>query len=473
MPIPMVKDRRERFFIYQVAAIAAIGGVLFGFDTGIISGALVFIKNNFKPTTLKLELIVSSVVFGALIGAIISGHLADIFGRKRLLFNTALLFILGTIAATFARHINTLIAGRLILGLAVGMASYIVPLFIAEMAPAKLRGSLVLLNAIAITGGQAAAFLVDYILVHTHSWRLMFATSFIPALLLLLGILFVPETPRWLVLKGKLEDAKQTLIKIRNSLQIDAELNDIKEKLNLKLGGWKELFSKITRPVLFVGLGLGILQQFVGINTVMYYGPTIFHTAGFQSTAADVLATFGMGLVNTLMSIISVFIVDKLGRRQLLLGGLTVATLSLAIVGIIFHINANSIWSRWIALIALVTYIAGYSISIGNLFWLIISEIYPLRIRGLAMSFVTAVQWGANFIVAMSFLTIVHTFGPAITFWLYGCMCLFGIIFTFYFVPETKGISLEQIELNLQAGKPTKQLGMYLTQDSRIGKYIL
>lgn len=456
----MQKSWREKLFIYQVAAIAAIGGILFGFDTGIISGALIFIQQSFHPGTIRLELIVSSVVLGALVGAMASGHLADTFGRKCLLISTALTFILGTIAVTFTKHVNVLIAGRLILGFAIGAASYIVPLFIAEMAPAKMRGSLVLLNAIAITGGQAVAFLVDYLLVHTHSWRLMFATGFIPAIILLIGLLWIPETPRWLVLKGKANQAKNVLIKIRNTLQVEDELNDIKEKLNLKVGNWSELFRKPILPVLLIGIALGVLQQFVGINTVMYYGPVIFKSAGFHSNAAAILATFGMGCVNTIMSIIAVLIVDKLGRRQLLLGGLAVAMISLAIVGMVFHLNSHAIWVRWTALIALITYIAGYSISIGNLFWLIISEIYPLRIRGLAMSFVTAIQWGANFIVAMTFLTIVNVFGSATTFWIYGFVCLLGILFTYFYVPETKGVSLEQIELNLQAKKPTRELGL-------------
>lgn len=453
----MGQSRNEHYFIYLVATVAAVGGFLFGFDTGIISGALIFVEQTFHISTFTKELIVSSVVLGAFIGAVFSGRLADFFGRRKMLIAAACVFILGTALATFAMQVIWLVAGRFVLGLAIGVASYTVPLFISEMAPTHKRGTLVLLNAITITSGEAIAFIVDYFLAPTHSWRWMFATGFIPAVLLLIGMLCLPATPRWLSLKGLKREAQQVLKKIRHSEDVSAELAEIHASLQEKTGTFKDLFSKKVRPVLIVGVGLGILQQFVGINTVMYYGPYIFKAAGFKGASSQIMATFGMGVINTIVSIIAVFIVDKLGRRRLLMWGMGVATISLFIVGLLFH--SHLAFSRAAMVIFMMTYIAGYAISIGSLFWLVIAEIYPLQIRGLAMSFVAGVQWLANFIVALTFLSILNYVGPQLTFWLYGSMSAATILFTYFMVPETKNISLELIEKNLEAGKPARELG--------------
>ncbi len=445
------RKHNNQFFVCLTAAIAAIGGFLFGYDTGIISGALIFIQKSFEMTTFDKELIVSMVVLGAFIGAMFSGRLADYFGRRKMLITAAITFIIGTGIVSFAVHIIDLIMGRFILGLAIGITSYTVPLFISEMAPANSRGRLVLLSGIMISGGEAIAFLVDYALIPTHSWRLMFATGFIPAILFLIGMLFMPATPRWLSLKGLKQQAMKVLQRIRQREDVAAELAEIQQHLHQKQGTWRDLFSKRIRPVLIIGLGLGILQQFVGINTVMYYGPYIFKAAHFQGESTQILATFIMGVVNTLGTIIAVFTVDRFGRRPLLIWGMTVSVCSLAIVGYLFKINSSM--SHFLMICFMVTYIFGYAVSLGSLFWLIIAEIYPLRIRGLAMSFVAGVQWIANFVVAITFLSILHRIGPSDTFWLYGLMCLIAIAFAYFWVPETKGFTLEQIETNLDGGQ--------------------
>ncbi|MCL5261606.1 MAG: sugar porter family MFS transporter [Gammaproteobacteria bacterium] len=446
-------------FVIFVAIVSALGGLLFGFDTGVISGGLMFVKKTFHISTLVQEIIVSIVVAGALIGALVSGKLADYFGRKKLLMIIAIIFVIGTLMSALAPNPAWLIWGRFVLGLAIGVASYVVPLFISEVAPAKYRGSLVLLNAIMITGGETIAFLVDYALAPTESWRYMFGVAVFPAIALFVGMMLAPETPRWLVLKGYTEKARKILEKIRLANEVETELTDIKHTIETGRTDWKKVFSKNVRPVLILGLLLGILQQFSGINTVMYYGPTIFEHAGFHSAASQIFSTFGMGLVNTVMSIISVIIVDRLGRRKLLLTGLLVAAGSLALISIIFKTSFHIPYANWIALLCMIIYIAGYSISIGNLFWLIISEIYPLSVRSSAMSIVTAVQWGANFLVSMTFLTILELIGISYTFMIYGMMCALGVIFCYLFVPETKGVSLEKIEENLNAEKPLAQLG--------------
>jgi len=450
---------RQNRFVYLIAAIAALGGLLFGYDTGIIAGALIFIQKSFHLTTLTKELIVSSVVFGALLGAIASGFLANEYGRRRMLIIASIGFLIGTLICIFSPDPWTLIGGRFVLGLAIGISSYTAPLFISEIAPRHKRGALVLLNGVMITGGEVLAFLVDYALIPTQSWRYMFATSLVPALLLLIGMLSSPATPRWMVLKGFIEKARITLRTIRNKEDVEEEFREILTSLDRPSARWRDLFSRRMRSVLIIGLGLGILQQFSGINTVMYYGPFIFEAAGFHGASSEVLATAAMGAANTIVTIIAVWVIDYFGRRFLLLTGTIAATISLAVVGTLFFLGTSTGLTHWMLIVFMMFYIAGYSLSLGALFWLIISEIYPLNIRGLAMSFVTGVQWLANFVVAATFLTILNGFGPAATFWMYGAMCLISVLFSFFLVPETKGISLESIENNLMQGKTYRKLG--------------
>jgi SP family galactose:H+ symporter-like MFS transporter len=455
----MASIQQPRFFLTMTALVAAMGGFLFGYDTGIISGALLFIQQTYAINTFTQEIIVSSVVLGAWLGAMCSGKLVDFFGSQRMLLYMAITFIIGTLLSTFTPSVNLLIIGRFIIGIAIGITSYVSPLFISEMAPASKRGSLVLLNGIMITGGETIAFLVDYLLVPTQSWRLMFATGLIPALLLFAGMLMLPPSPRWTALNGHIEKAKKILALIRHPSHIEAELSDIIRQAQIQKSHWTALFSKLLQPVLIIGIGLGVLQQFIGINTVMYYGPSIFKAAGFKTESAQLLATLGMGLMNTFMSIVAVFIVDKVGRRLMLLGGIIIAGISLLIVGFLFLLPTHNSIQVWSIFIFMILYIAGYSLSLGSLFWLIISEIFPLNIRGFAMSLASAMQWAASFVITLTFLSILGTIGPVYTFWMYSGMCIISFIFCYYLVPETCGISLEQIELNLRLGKHSRELG--------------
>lgn len=429
---------------YFVAIIAAMGGLLFGYDTGVIAGVLSFIRDEFHLSTIQQELTVSSVVLGALIGAIFSGWFTDRFGRRFMLIMASLGFITGTILLVSAQSFTHLVIGRLIVGIAVGISSYTVPLFISEMSPASIRGTLVLINAITITGGEALAFLVDYLLTPFHAWRWMFAIGLVPAGLLLAGMLKLQETPRWFILNGQFANATNALKKIPFSKQIESELQYPQDAATLpKTKAWATLFSKDIRPVLWIGMILGIFQQFFGINTVMYYGPTIFESIGFASTSSQMFATFVMGVVNTLFSIICFWVVDRVGRRKLLLTGSAVAAICLVTIAIVLpHIN-NYPLLRMVAVLCLITYIAGYCVSVGSLFWLIIAEIFPLRVRGVGMSLAAAVQWGANLLVSMTFLSLINFFGASQVFMIYGFVCVLCFLFCYYKIPETRGLILD------------------------------
>ena len=446
------------YYVYLITALSAISGLLFGFDTGVIAGALIFIRQDFEVSTRMQEIIVSAVVCGAFVGALFSGRLADWLGRRILLLLAAIAFVVGTLWVSLTPDVAGLVAGRFLLGLAIGVCSFTAPLFIAEIAPAHLRGSLVLFNIVAITAGQVLAHWVNYILAPQEAWRLMFAVGLLPALVLFVGVICLPETPRWLVAKGQLKKAHKILARMHPPEVIERILSGIQTNVRRPKQNWRAIFAKSMRPVLMIGLLLGIFQQGVGINTVMYYGPTIFAAAGFAQDSTQILATMVMAVINMVGTLIAVCFIDKLGRRRLLIIGSVVAAISLGGVSLAYSGLEASVL-RYVALVGLGTYMLGYSVSLGALFWLLISEIFPLRLRGQAMSFVTAVQWLANFVVALTFLTLMEYFGPANTFWLYASVALLCALFCYYFVPETKGVSLEEIEANLHAGKALRELG--------------
>jgi MFS transporter, SP family, galactose:H+ symporter len=312
----------NRFYIYSVSAIAALAGLLFGFDTGIISGALLFIEKDFVVSTEMKAFIVSSVLLGAMAGALASGRLTDRFGRRRLMLIIAGLFVVGTLLASLATEVSGILLGRLLLGIAIGIGSYTAPLYIAEVAPPELRGGLVSLNQLAITVGILCSFIVSYAFADIDgSWRWMFGIGIIPAVLLSIGMIFLPESPRWLVKQNKLDLAIKTLQRLRNNLQVSHEINEIQHSLKLKQAGFRAIFAPWIFPVLILGVMLGLIQQVTGINTIIYYAPTIFKLAGFETTSSAILATVGIGILNVLATVFAVCYLDKLGRRQ---GNLTI-----------------------------------------------------------------------------------------------------------------------------------------------------
>ena len=437
---------QNRHFVTIVAAVSALAGLLFGYDTGVISGAILFVQDDFHLSTFQEETVVSAVLLGAMIGAAFGGRLADRFGRRAVLIQVALLFILGAMGTAFAPGTMWLAVGRVVVGIAIGIASFTAPLYISEISPADVRGKLVSLNQLMITIGIVCSYLADYELSDARGWRWMFGLASIPAAILLIGLLFVPESPRWFMRQLSRDRARAVLEKIRKPSEIEPELAEIEASLNQQQGSWRELLSPSLRPALVIGIGLAVFQQFTGINTVIYYAPTIFQLAGLHSNSAAILATVGVGVVNVLLTVVALELLDRIGRRPLLLWGLVGMIVCLGLLGIGFLSSNPTSALAWTSVICVAAYVACFAISLGPIFWLMIAEIYPLKIRSRAMGIATMANWGSNLLVALTFLSLLHLLGRPWTFWLYALVGAAAWIFVFRLVPETKGKTLEEIE---------------------------
>ena len=448
-----MKEKHVQFVIIA-AAITAIGGMLFGYDTGVISGAILFIRQAFSLSSTAQEIVVSSVLIGAVIGASISGFLADKYGRRIMVIAAAVVFGIGAIFTALTPDVYTLIAGRIVVGIAIGIASFIAPLYIAEVAPVSIRGALVSLNQLAITVGIVISYLVDFAFAPSGGWRWMLGLAVVPSIILGIGMYLMPPSPRWLYSKGRIDKARSVLERIRMTKNVSEEMGEIKASLVCEQEcKWSEILDPVVRPALIVGIGLAAFQQLTGINTVIYYAPTILEFAGFQSAAISILATAGIGMINVIMTIVAISLIDRVGRRPLLLIGLIGMIISLAILGIAFVLPSLSSSLGLLAVISLMLYVGSFAIGLGPVFWLMISEIYPLRIRGRAMSTATIVNWGTNLLVAITFLSLIQLIGTPGTFWLYSIIGIIAWVFVYFLVPETKGKSLEEIEMQLRAGK--------------------
>jgi sugar porter (SP) family MFS transporter len=435
-------------FVYLAAAFAALGGLLFGYDTGVISGALIFIKQEFALSTFEQELIVSIVLAGAIVGAFTGGRLSDRFGRRATLLATSVVFIAGAIFCAAAASIAGLILGRIIVGLGIGLACTTVPVYISEVAPPEARGWQVSLFQLAITVGILGAYLVDFAYAKTGAWRWMLGLAVIPGVILGAGMLFLPESPRWLAKYLHPEAARAVLVRIRGTDNVAVELRDILGSLEQaeEHGRWADLLSPTVRPALVVGIGLAIFQQVTGINTVIYYAPTIVLAAGIPSASGAILATAVIGLTNVIMTIVAMWLIDRVGRRPLLLVGIAGMAVCLGILGAAFRMQAETSTVAWVAVMTLMAYVAFFAISLGPIFWLLIAEIYPLQIRGLAEGTAAGSNWIFNLVVSITFLSLVQAMGPSWTFWLYGVLSIAAFVFSYYMVPETRGRTLEEIE---------------------------
>ena len=448
----------RRKFVNRAAAITATGGLLFGYDTGVISGALLFIRQDFELTSFLEGIIVSFLLVGAMVGALSGGPLSDRIGRRPTTLLAAIIFGLGAVAVAFAPSVAFIILGRFLLGLGVGLASMIVPLYIAEIAPASRRGALVSLNQLMITIGILLSYIVGVIFTPIEGWRYMFGVALIPALVLGIGMFSLPESPRWLFEQGRSDKAREVLARSRSPEEIDQELREMQDiknqEGNQERVSYAELLAPFVRPALIIGIGLAIFQQITGINTVIYYAPTILQGVGFSEGGAIAATALGVGVVNVGFTILAVRIIDRAGRKPLLLIGLVGMVISLALLGTVFASGAtgdnSTALSGLLATVCLAVYIASFAISLGPVFWLMISEIYPLRIRGTAMSVASIANWGSNFLVALTFPVLLAALGGATLFWLFAVLGIVAWVFIYFRVPETKNRTLEEIEASFR-----------------------
>lgn len=439
-------------WLYVVAIIASLGGLLSGYDTGVISGALLFINESWNLADTTQGLLVSSVLIGAVIGAATNGVLADIFGRKKIIMATAVIFIIGSVLCAFAPNIYVLIASRIFVGFAVGIVNFVVPLYLSEIAPKQLRGTLVSLYQWAITAGILFSYFINAAFAGAvYNWRWMLFAGVVPGLILFIGMCFMHDTPRWLISKKREDEARIVFKKIEPELDTEKEIKDIQKTIRLEehTTNKKFQFKKWMLMPFVVGIGIMFAQICTGINTIIYYAPTIFKNAGFESNITAIYATTGIGVINFLMTIVALYFTDRLGRKPLLYFGLTGVMLSLLALGCAFqfaeYFGDNL---KWVTVGSLVTYIICFAMSLGPIGWILVSEVFPLKIRGIAMSICTVSNFAFNFFVVSSFPILLHRIGGAWTFWGFGAVSILCIIFVYFFVPETKGLSLEKIESN-------------------------
>lgn len=443
-----------------VALLAALAGLMFGLDVGVISGAQQFIQRDFAVSDRTIELIVSFMTVGAAIGAALAAWLSVHFGRKRSLIFSAALFVLGSLTCAAAWSPEALIGARLILGLAIGIAAFTAPLYLAEIASEDRRGAMISTYQLMITIGIFVAFLSDTAFGYTGSWRWMLGIIALPGALFLLGVLGLPESPRWLVLRGRHNDANAVLHKLRgDDASARREVAEIEEQLRTPQQGW-QLFlrNRNFRRSVGLGIALQIVQQLTGINVVMYYAPRIFGDMGY-ATSASLWFTAIVGLTNVLATFIAIGLVDRIGRKPILYAGFVVMAIGLGIVGLLMHMGMATQGERLLAVAMLLVFVVGFAFSAGPLVWTLCSEIQPLKGRDFGIGVSTVTNWIGTYIVSATFLTLLNHFGHAQTFWLYAAFNAAFLLFTWALVPETKGVSLEHIERNLMDGRPLRDIG--------------
>ncbi|MCW4000138.1 MAG: sugar porter family MFS transporter [Candidatus Bathyarchaeota archaeon] len=459
----MSKPTKQKItaILIVATAIAAVGGILFGFDTGVISGAILYIVKDWSLNSAEESIATSAVLIGAILGAILGGVLADRLGRKRSIIAGSVSFIIGTLILLGSNGLGVFVVGRVLIGVAIGLASFIVPMYISELAPERIRGALVSLNQLFVTLGILVSYGVDNIFSASGAWKDMFAVGLIPAAILLVGIAFMPNSPRWLVFKHQPEKAKKVLERVRGQKDVSAEMREIQTAIQTESKGLGMLRTSAVKYPLIVGLSLAIFQQITGVNTIIYYAPTIFQFAGLDSATAAIAATTGVGLANFLVTALALGLVDKVGRRPLLLVGIAGMVCSLIVLGAGFFYASSSVGSSVgvITAVSLIAYISFFAIGLGPVFWLLISEIFPLQVRGAAMSLATIANWSANFAITLLFLGLVAVLGQSGTFWLFAAIGVVAFIFTLRLVPETKGLTLEQIEGHFRRGGHPRHLG--------------
>lgn len=449
--VPAAGLRRIRRWGFLVA----VGGFLFGFDTGVISGALLFIRSDFHMNSFEQGSVVSVLVLGAMVGALLAGRIADRYGRRQALGMEGLVFLVGTAIAVLSPGYGVLLAGRLVLGLAVGAASATVPIYLSEISPKEIRGRMLSLNQLMITIGILAAYLVNVVFSGSENWRAMIGMGAVPALVIVAAALWaLPESPVWLLSQGRERRARRLIASVTNLATADRLIERFEQREQARQDGdgpeqatgARALLAAGVRPALVVGLALAALQQFGGINTIIYYAPTIIEQTGLTASNA-IVYSIAIGVINLVMTIVAIRAIDRTGRRPLMLFSLAAMTVTMALLGLAFVADFSSVLS----LVFMVLYIAGYAVGLGPVFWTLIGEIFPPHEHAAGSSASTAVNWASNFVVSLVFLPIANAIGQGETFWIFGAISLLGLLFVVRYVPETKGRDFDEVNTDLQS----------------------
>ncbi|MGG0463842.1 sugar porter family MFS transporter [Priestia aryabhattai] len=452
----MGKQVNQYSFLRTIILVSTFGGLLFGYDTGVINGALPYMSESdqLNLNSFTQGLVTSALLFGAAFGAVVGGRLADYNGRRKTILYLAILFFVSTIGCTISPNAAVMILCRFLLGLAVGGASVTVPTYLAEMSPAESRGKMVTQNELMIVTGQLLAFTFNAIIgnmlgENPHVWRYMLPIAAIPAVFLFFGMLRVPESPRWLVSKGKNNEALTVLQKIRESKRAKSELQEIEsayeQEAKMEKATFKDLTTPWVRRVVFLGIGIAVVQQITGVNSIMYYGTEILKDAGFQTEAA-LIGNIGNGVISVLATFVGIWLLGKVGRRPMLITGLVGTTTALLLIGIFSLVFEGSAALPYIVLALTITFLAFQQGAISPVTWLMLSEIFPLRLRGLGMGVTVFCLWGINFLVGLTFPVLLSSIGLSTTFFVFVVLGIGAILFVKKFLPETKGLTLEELE---------------------------
>jgi len=445
-----MSDKINTAFIVKVSVVAALGGLLFGYDTAVIAGVIGYLQTKFHLSSVMVGWAASSAIWGCVAGAMFAGYLSDRIGRKKVLIITAILFFISSLAAAFADNLTQFILARLIGGLGIGAASMLSPLYISEIAPAKNRGTLVSLYQLAIVIGINLIYFVNLKIAAMgdqawnieRGWRYMLASGILPAGLFFLLLFFVPESPRWLTSKGRSKEALDILEKASGKDNARIILNEINDTLTQETGTIKELFKPGLRMAMVIGVFLALFSQITGINAIIYYAPEIFKSAGFGAESA-LTQTVIIGLINTLFTFVAIWLIDKAGRKTLLLWGVSGMIVCLLAVGAYYYYHISG--GPWL-LIAILGYIASFASALGPIPWVLISEIFPTRTRGVAMSFATVILWVGVLLITQLTPVLLENLGGAFTFWIFMINAIILLIFTWKKIPETRQRTLEEIE---------------------------
>jgi sugar porter (SP) family MFS transporter len=451
----VAETRVNRAFLVRVSFIAGLGGILYGFDMGVIAGAMVFVRDSFTLSTRLEEIVVSVVLVGAMLGAVAGGSIADRIGRRATLLWGGAIFLAGSLLAFWSPNVTTLIVARGLLGIAIGFTSVTAPVYISELAPPQSRGLLIGLYQFALTIGIVLADLAGYWLAAQHAWRLMFGLGALPATLLVVLVVTLPESPRWLYAQNRLAEVQRVLTSYTDEAGARSLIEEIRAALAIPVEQrWSELWSPAVRTSLLIAVGFTVLQQVTGINTIIYYGPRIFALAGITSNRNAIFATLLVAVTNMLATIIALVLVDRVGRKPLLYAGLGGMTICLVLLAYSFHSAAFGAAPGVVATICLMVYITCFAFSMGPIAWILVSEVFPLRVRGRGVAAASLGSGASNFLVSMTFLSLIKAAGSSFTFLIYAVFCVLTVLFVRFIVPETRGRELETISSEANAVKP-------------------